>query len=362
MCENQPGYRPHERRSHAEHFDLQALATVVVSLSTHGVDYPAGSGLYVSTGAEVKVLGLAAGDALIHQSTLLHGVTIPTDDDATDASDEDGEDAGSVRHWERWSWIVWYSDSSSCEERAHLWHQAAADAGDDPLTTFLHAKRLHLDPRMSTPDAARARARYLTRAADDGFTRAMVDLGMAYKTADGVPRDVARAARWWRRACDTADRAMACFNLGQLILESADELAGVLSGDERREPVRTAVRLFFAAVADNATDASVGSAVGGGGVAGDGQVLAVSPGHSLAFHNLGVAHLKGRAVPQDDDLAATYFGRAGTAMAMRIAAEIHQRRGRLRAAMRWMRRAANAGDAHARRAYPVLARHLRDEL
>ena len=335
-------YRPHERRSHAEHFDLQALVTVVISLSTPGVDFPAGSGLYVSTGAEVKVLGLTAGDALIHQSTLLHGVALADDDDSDDASDEDGEeDAGSVRQWERWSWIMWYSDSASCAERAHLWHQAAADAAADPLTTFLHAKRLHLDPTAPPMQAARARARYLTHAATGGFTRAMVDLGMAYKEADGVPRDLTRAARWWRRACNTADRAMACFNLGQLILESADEIADEISEEEQRDPVRAAVNLFFAAVADNATDAA-------------------SPGRSLAYHNLGVAHLKGRAVPQDDDLAARYFGRAGTPTAMRTAAEIHQRRGRVRAAMRWMRRAANAGDAHARRVYPIMASQLHE--
>jgi hypothetical protein len=65
-------YRPQERTGHAEHFDLTALATVVVSLSTAGADYPAGGGLYVSTGAQVKVVGLDAGDAVRCATHLRH--------------------------------------------------------------------------------------------------------------------------------------------------------------------------------------------------------------------------------------------------------------------------------------------------
>lgn len=55
----------HERTSHATHFDIQALVTVVVSLSSSGVDFD--GGLFVSTGAgrgDEYFLALQAGDAV----------------------------------------------------------------------------------------------------------------------------------------------------------------------------------------------------------------------------------------------------------------------------------------------------------
>jgi hypothetical protein len=77
-------YREHERRTHATHFDIQALVTVVVSLNSYGRDFD--GGLHVSTGsgsneagdgpAEKQFLGLQAGDAVAHQSDLLHGVQV----------------------------------------------------------------------------------------------------------------------------------------------------------------------------------------------------------------------------------------------------------------------------------------------
>ena len=51
--------------THATHFDIQALVTVVVSLSSSGSDFD--GGLYVSTGAgqgEQSVIGLQRGDAV----------------------------------------------------------------------------------------------------------------------------------------------------------------------------------------------------------------------------------------------------------------------------------------------------------
>lgn len=326
-------YRPDERRSHGEHFDLQALATAVVSLSTYGVDYPHGSGLYVSTGAELRVLGLSAGDVVIHQSDLLHGVAMAEEEEADLAERAEAS-------WERWSWIVWYSDSATCEERGHLWNRKAAEANDDALASFLHAKRVHLDPSLTPLVAQQQRVRFLTQSAEAGFSRAMVDLGMAHKRGDeGVEKDLVQAARWWRRANASADSSLASFNFGQLLLESADEIADELAPEERADPVAAAVRMFFAAVSG-----------------GEGAHLSASPGHALAYHNLGVAHRWGRSVPQDDGLAATYFGRAGSAVAMRLAAEIHSECGRIGTALRWMRRAANAGDDEARRLYPVLRR------
>jgi hypothetical protein len=110
-------YSPDERRRHARHLDMTALVSVVVSLSDHGTEYR--GGLYVSPGtaADRRVLALARGDAIVHQSDLLHGVELADD--------------GSTQH----SWIIWYRDSDTCDERAHAWDRACAAAGNVCLPT-----------------------------------------------------------------------------------------------------------------------------------------------------------------------------------------------------------------------------------
>ena len=103
-------YRPGERRSHNPHRDMLALVTVVVSLADYGTEYR--GGLYVSAGQGRQVVALRRGDAVVHQSDLLHGVDL-------------GDEAS-----ERWSWILWYYDSTRCVSRGHEWSKAAAEAGD----------------------------------------------------------------------------------------------------------------------------------------------------------------------------------------------------------------------------------------
>jgi len=89
-------YRHGERQSHATHLDGHAIVTVVVSLSDHETDYR--GGLYVATGhGQRQFLGLNKGDAVVHQSTLFHGVKVyDVEPDPTET--------------ERWSWILWYKD------------------------------------------------------------------------------------------------------------------------------------------------------------------------------------------------------------------------------------------------------------
>ena len=52
-----------------------ALVTAVISLSDYGSEYR--GGLYVATGRSAnKVVALRRGDAVVHQSDLLHGVKV----------------------------------------------------------------------------------------------------------------------------------------------------------------------------------------------------------------------------------------------------------------------------------------------
>ncbi len=98
---------------HPTHFDIRALVTVVISLQSTGVDFE--GGLYVSTGHGTEmIVALQSGDAVAHQSNLLHGVR--------------------VTKGERWSWITWYKgvgDPRKCDSDTGVsWNAAAAEKGD----------------------------------------------------------------------------------------------------------------------------------------------------------------------------------------------------------------------------------------
>jgi hypothetical protein len=106
-------YRRDERQSHGIHRDGHAIATVVVSLSEYGRDYR--GGLYVVSPASStrQYLALKSGDAVVHQSHLLHGVQVydlPENPEQT----------------VRWSWILWYRDSAQCEDFGHEWFRECA--------------------------------------------------------------------------------------------------------------------------------------------------------------------------------------------------------------------------------------------
>jgi hypothetical protein len=97
-------YKHDERQSHAIHHDGHALVTVVVSLSDYGTEY--GGGLYVSSElGQKEFLALQKGDAVVHTSVLAHGVQVYNLQDRPTET-------------ERWSWILWYRDSDTCEDHS----------------------------------------------------------------------------------------------------------------------------------------------------------------------------------------------------------------------------------------------------
>ena len=141
-----------ERLVHPTHFDVRALVTAVVSLQSAGKDFE--GGLYVSVGAGTEAtVALQAGDAVVHQSNLLHGVR--------------------VTRGERWSWILWFKavgDAAACDgDEGVEWNAEAARAGD-PIAAFLHARRAA---------SAGERLAWLRASAEGGFARAANELGMA---------------------------------------------------------------------------------------------------------------------------------------------------------------------------------------
>jgi TPR repeat protein len=186
-------YNEGERMNHPTHFDIQALVTVVVPLATFGEDFA--GGLYVSTGAgfggEEAYLPLLAGDALLHQSTLLHGVNVTSG--------------------ERWSWILWLKNSARAEEceavDARGWMLRSATEGD-PLAQFLHARRVR------SPEEGLL---WLERAARSGFTRAANEFGQRLVEAG---RNVSEG-RAWLEVSARAGEPEGLYNLG--LLEATSE-------------------------------------------------------------------------------------------------------------------------------------------
>jgi hypothetical protein len=70
-------YLDGERRAHDAHFDIQALATVVVGLNSAGRDFE--GGLFISAGSvstDKRFIQMQKGDAVVHTSDLLHGVQV----------------------------------------------------------------------------------------------------------------------------------------------------------------------------------------------------------------------------------------------------------------------------------------------
>lgn len=318
-------YRPNERRSHATHYDNEAIVTVVVSLADHGAEYT--GGLYLAAGSDStrQGLGLNRGDAVVHQSDLLHGVNV-----------ESGE---------RWSWILWYRDSPTCEDKSHEWFEECAEEGN-AICEGLHAAKMKAPPGMSEAAFHAARLSWHAKAAEHGLPASIVKMARAYlkQLPSSLPRDHAAAARWLRYGIAQWADPECFFGLGQMLLsnQTAPQAADLLV------PPRTA--------------ASDTVAPGGGGMPADAaphpDASSMAPtevavrlfeqaavrGHAFASYNLGVAHLSGHGVRQRDaPLAAEWFGHSGLPEGLHARSLHHVARGEHRQAEEWRQRAATLG-------------------
>ena len=247
-------YRQKERTTVDAHFDIQAQVTVVVSLGRYGVDFD--GGLFVSTGRATGRIDvpLGSGDAVAHESDLLHGVN--------------------VRRGSRVSWVMWFKavdDPAQCDGAdMSTWHLAEAESGD-PLAMFLHAKRL---------GSPRASAFWMAKAAEGGFPRAMNELGQMFKDGNGVGQDTNMALRWFERATHGVaggGEPDAMYNLGLTRLQS-----GIGNVEANVALFREAAEL----------------------------------GMGLAAVNLGVAYMNGAGVAKNESAALEWFERSDDADAL----------------------------------------------
>ncbi|KAL3915473.1 MAG: hypothetical protein SGILL_005637 [Bacillariaceae sp.] len=179
-------YRHGDRVSHGTHHDGHALATVVVSLSDYLTEYK--GGLYVSTGygQEREFLALNKGDAVVHQSTLLHGVQV---------HDIDGSRPEETR---RWSWILWFRDSTTCEDHSHEWFAECSEQGN-VLCQQLHSTKVANVPGIPQNKVADAILHLNKKAAEGGAGMAAVKMARAYlhQLPSKLPLDVEKALYYY---------------------------------------------------------------------------------------------------------------------------------------------------------------------
>lgn len=260
-------YRHGQRQSHATHHDGQALATVVVSLSDFDQEYR--GGLYVATGyGHRQFLPLKRGDGAIHRSFLLHGVQVldlPSDK-ATDT--------------ERWSWILWYRDSTSCIDHSHEWFADCAMSGD-AVCQQLHATKVGNIPGLTPAQVARQVLEWNQKSALGGAGMAAVKMARAHLKL--LPSDLAydetAAAKYYNLAIQSRDPDGYYGMAGLLLLQ-------LQSGQGDASVVLNRVVGHLEAAAQF--------------------------GHVFAMFNLGMVHTFGYGVANiDTDLAVEWFVASG---------------------------------------------------
>jgi hypothetical protein len=294
-------YRPGERRSHGAHYDSEAIVTVVISLSEYGDEYEGGLFLAAGSPSRRYVLPLSRGDAVVHKPDLLHGVQV-----------EEGE---------RWSWVLWYRDSSDCKDHSREWFEKCANEGD-PICQGYYASSAASATSSREEKYAKMQLWHM-KAAYGGFPSSMLKLARAYlKQLDStLPFDAVSAAFWYLKGIKLWSDPDCYFGLAQMLIANQTQ-PQLLDLDDLDDfslstSLELAVRLL--------------------------EKAAVSS-HAYAAYNLGIAHLSGLGVPRPNaTLSAEWFAQSGLPEGLQAVSIYHKAMGRDAEAAEWSTRAASLG-------------------
>lgn len=215
------------------------------------------------------MLPLSRGDAVVHGPDLLHGVGV-----------EGGE---------RWSWILWFRDSATCDDHADEWFTECAAAGN-PV-----CEQHYANAGVST---LKGKLEWNERAAGHGLSLSMIKLARAHlkRLPSPLPYNPAEAARWFTKGVEVWDEPDCHYGLAQMLL--ANQTAPAHGADR------------------------VAAAIGH-------LEAAARGGHPYAAYNLGVAHLLGHGLPTADPAAAAgWFGATGLPEGFDMVAISHEAAGR----------------------------------
>jgi len=172
-------YVPGERRQHPWHFDSEAFLTVVVPLSP-AADYQ--GGLYLQPGFDLKDRSyflLEAGEAVIHNYNLRHGVQVLSGDRVT--------------------LIAWLKSSSeACAQRSSPWYADAAGSGD-PRAQYNLGQIISAGRGGRLPDEVTGNSWY-QKAAEGGHTIAQYNLAVSARQGKGMAASPELAVFWWQKA------------------------------------------------------------------------------------------------------------------------------------------------------------------
>jgi len=313
-------YRAGDRVSHATHTDGHALVTVVVSFSDYNREYT--GGVYVSTEhGKQKFVALNRGDALVHQADLYHGVKIMENDELQKDHVP-----------ERWSWILWFRDSESCEDHSKSWYKTCAEEGN-PNCFIPHAGTFN----STNPE----HFYWYQRACDSARSDACIKFARMYIQTIRSPYafDPISAQQMYEKAMEMSEEPDAYYGLAIMLLaftslnsDNGGRLTkdlNIVKGDDPRI-VRAVQYLEEAA----------------------------KRGHKYAMFNLGMAHFFGYGYPDDKrntDLAGEWWEASGLPEGYFIRAEQFKSLGKVKEAEELFLRATRLGFGTAWRDF---ARHL----
>jgi TPR repeat protein len=272
----------------------------VVSLSDYDIHYR--GGLYVGTGfgAPREYLHLNKGDAVLHRSTPLHGVQV-----------YDVEPANAT---ERWSWILWYRDSTQCRDYSHEWFADCAIHDNDAMCQQLHSTKVANIPGLTTEEIADQVLHWNLRAAQGGAGLAAVKIARAYlkQLPSALPWNVNEARHYFVMAMEMSHNPEGAYGLASLLLASA-----FLEEEQQRQGDRGeggADSRSTSAQLQQGIQQNVYQAV---------RLLeeAAMAGHVYSMFNLGIAHAFGYIAQNSNDdnhdttidthLAAEWFVASG---------------------------------------------------
>jgi TPR repeat protein len=183
----------------------------------------------------------------------------------------------------RWSWILWFRDSETCQDYSHEWFQDCATAGN-PTCEMLHSTKVGNIPGISNEEQAKLVLKWNGRAAQHGHATACVKLARAFlgKLPSSLPNDSSKARALYRRAIRSSNDPDAHYGLASLILEELRK-----NNDENN---------------NDSLDRAIAH-----------LEAAAMGGHPYAKFNLGMVHLFGYFSKSQKDLtlAADWFEASG---------------------------------------------------
>ena len=147
--------------------------------------------------------------------------------------------------------------------------------------------------------------------AEQGDASAQYNLGQMYEDGEGVPQDLAEAAKWWRKAAEQG-HASAQFDLGYAYKrgrgvphDGTEAVAWYRRAAEHGETIsiQAAQELGFMYRDGDGVPENIAEAV-------KWYRLAAEQGHASAQFNLGVMYGNGRGVPEDYVRAYAWFNLA----------------------------------------------------